>query len=251
VSWEDGCLVREASSSDVYLLEGGGRFQVPDLEAVRLLGLDPGSVQVAPDGFLSLRPAVPPDGTLLREAGDPKVWVVYGSARFWIPDPETFATMGFRWEDVHGLAPGMLGQVPLVPQAYTRFRELTPPEEWVIVGGYRVPLDAGMLEVLLGSGRGQTLYVVPDGGLTQVPLAGPLLAGDVTCEGSIDATDALQVLRRTAGLPNLGLCAPKVGDVDCSAQIDAADALTLLRHIAGLKVTVPQGCGGPGKPFGS
>lgn len=251
VSWEDGCLVRETSSSDVYLLEGGGHFRVSDLEAVRSLGLDPASVQVAPDGFLALRPAVPPDGTLLREAGDAKVWVVYGGARFWVPDPDTFTDMGFRWEDVHGLVPGMLGQVPLIPQAYTRFRELTAADEWVIIGGYRVLLDAGMREVLLDSGRGQSLYVVPDGALAQVPLAGPLLSGDVTCEGEIDAADALQILRRTAGLPNLGLCATKAGDVDCSAQVDVPDALLLLRHVAGLAVAVPQGCNGPGQPSGS
>lgn len=249
VSWLDGCLVRESSSADVYLLEGGGRFLVTDLESVRTLGLDPASLQVAPDGFLSLRPSGPPDGVLLREAGDQRVWVVYGGARFWVPDPEMFGVMGFRWEDIREIVPGMLAQVPLIPRAYTRLQELADPAEWVIVGGHRLRLDQEMREILLASGRGQPLYSVPDGALAQVPVAGPLLGGDVTCDGSTDAADALQILRRAAGLPNLGICAVKAGDVDCSARVDAADALVVLRHTAGLAVTLPQGCGGPGQPF--
>ena len=242
VARRSGCLVREASSSDVYLLMGGGRFLVHDVEAVRTIGLDPAAIEVAPDGFLSLGPREPSDGTLLREVGAAPVWLVYGGARFWVPDPQTFEAMGFRWQDVVEIVPGMLDQVPLVPRPYTRLRELADPQEYVIVARKRVPLDDTMRQVLLAAGKGQTLYVVPPGALDQITPAGQPVAGDVTCEGTIDTLDALHILRRAADMSNLGLCAAQTGDVNCSGAIDATDALLILRYAAGFTVTTPQGC---------
>lgn len=57
--------------------------------------------------------------------------------------------------------------------------------------------------------------------------------------GSVDAGDALQILRSVAGLP---ACLADIGDANCSGQIDVLDALVVLRYVAGLPPGVPPGC---------
>ncbi len=83
----------------------------------------------------------------------------------------------------------------------------------------------------------------------------PTLIGDVDCNGSVSAVDALKVLRYVVGLsvaqesgcPLIGTGTPyKQGDVDCNESVTAVDALKILRYVAGLSVTQP-GC----PPIGS
>lgn len=76
----------------------------------------------------------------------------------------------------------------------------------------------------------------------------PPPTGDVDCDGTVNATDALKVFRNVAGLSvtqnepppcnDIGTGGPPVqGDVDCSGNVDAVDALNLLRFVVGLPVT--------------
>jgi hypothetical protein len=66
--------------------------------------------------------------------------------------------------------------------------------------------------------------------------------GDVNCNGTVDATDALCVLRLVASLPNTTACpvpplnATKIA-TDGNPNLDATDALCILRHIANLPAT--------------
>ena len=79
-------------------------------------------------------------------------------------------------------------------------------------------------------------------GPSQVVLIGNTsFPGDIDCSGSVDAIDALQVLRRVVGLEASAACISYVGDVDCSGRIDAVDALLILRWVAGLVGKLP-GC---------
>ena len=73
--------------------------------------------------------------------------------------------------------------------------------------------------------------------------SGKALFGDVNCDGSVDALDALAILRFTAGLPPLaqqepcpdvGAAGAIPGDLDCDGDVDAVDALAVLRHVAAL-----------------
>lgn len=241
----DNCLVKEASSGAIYLLEGGARFFFPDTTTLQRMGYQESDALSAPDGFLDLVGLMPRDGSLLSEEDRPEVYVVYGGARFWVPSGEAFEAMGFDWGAVRRVPVGGFAQIPFIPAPYTRFREMSDSDEWVIVAGARVQLDAQMIEQLLAAGKGVELYVVPNGTLEQIPVAGPPAPGDVNCDGNVDTQDALHLLRNAAGLPNLGLCMAAVGDVDCSAALDPADALAVLRYVAGLESAVPQGCPGP------
>ena len=65
--------------------------------------------------------------------------------------------------------------------------------------------------------------------------------GDADCDGDADAVDALQVLRKTAGLPTDAACL-FAADIDCDGDQDAVDALNILRNNAGLPIEQPTGC---------
>ena len=67
--------------------------------------------------------------------------------------------------------------------------------------------------------------------------------GDADCDGGIDSTDALAILRYTAQLDTTAQCID-YSDANCDEEIDAVDALALLRHVAGL----PRGATGGACP---
>jgi len=83
---------------------------------------------------------------------------------------------------------------------------------------------------------------------TATGVAQPALKqGDVNCDNSVNAVDALLVLRFGAGLgvnqnepcPDIGTVltlAGVFGDVDCTGVANSVDALKILRHGAGLSV---------------
>jgi hypothetical protein len=65
--------------------------------------------------------------------------------------------------------------------------------------------------------------------------------GDVAGDEQVTSTDALWLLRRSAGLiVSLPPCSPE--DVDCSGARNAIDALKILRFVAGLEVTQTEPC---------
>jgi hypothetical protein len=98
-----------------------------------------------------------------------------------------------------------------------------------------------LLDDLLASGRGQPLYTLWAGALGTYPDI-TLLRGDASCDGEVDAIDALRLIQTTAGINNPGICAFRAGNVDCDGDSDAIDALMVLRWIAGLPTNAPDGC---------
>jgi hypothetical protein len=80
------------------------------------------------------------------------------------------------------------------------------------------------------------------------------LHGDIRCDGEVDATDSLGILREVAGLSQISQTEPcpdlsdmvdghMFGDLLCNGTIDAVDALAVLRFVAGLPgITPGMGC---------
>lgn len=80
--------------------------------------------------------------------------------------------------------------------------------------------------------------------------------GDNRCDGALDTTDGLAVLRHVAALPELSQTQPCPaielpimalqaglwGDVDCDQDVDTVDDLKVLRVIAGFEVKQPANC---------
>lgn len=73
-----------------------------------------------------------------------------------------------------------------------------------------------------------------DGLIKAVIVKGKYVLGDVNSSSSIDATDALQVLRYAARLAELSPTAMLAADVNGSGTVDSTDALLILRYRAGL-----------------
>jgi hypothetical protein len=102
---------------------------------------------------------------------------------------------------------------------------------------------------LSGNARHGTLAAGFD---TATSPAGPGTQGDADCNGSISATDALQVLLESVGIagapngacPDLGetLMTGLFGDIDCSGEIVATDAAKLLAIAVGLTATQTEPC---------
>ncbi len=78
--------------------------------------------------------------------------------------------------------------------------------------------------------------------------------GDVDCSGSSDISDAIKLLRWTAGLPVdqtqpcqlIGYGVPEAGDVNCDDQNNALDALDIVESAGQIVVSLPAGCVGVG-----
>ena len=83
--------------------------------------------------------------------------------------------------------------------------------------------------------------------------------GDVTCDGNVNAVDALMGLRYVAGLgvtqkPGCFEIGSEVaslfGDVDCDDGVDAVDALKVLKFVAALPFTQTEPCPDIGTTLG-
>lgn len=110
----NGTLIRGSDRPEVYLLEKGSRRWIPDPQTFNALGLNWSNIQVVasedlssyPDGDKITDTRKFPDGLLYRADNSPKVYVIDGGRRRWIPDPATFVANAFVWENINIVSPG-------------------------------------------------------------------------------------------------------------------------------------------------
>src|SRR5439155_25652387 len=66
---------------------------------------------------------------------------------------------------------GAAAQVPSTPRDGAVIKDLNSPTQWQIAGGARFPLsDPAVVDALKNAGQLKEVWVVPDGGVEQVPL---------------------------------------------------------------------------------
>lgn len=104
VDLSDGALLREKDSAPVYVIFGGAKFWVPTADVLNRLYGGWGKVVVVADGSLGALPAIPRDGTILREDPHPEVWLIDGGSKRHISSPDVLARYG-GWGVVH-IVPG-------------------------------------------------------------------------------------------------------------------------------------------------
>jgi hypothetical protein len=170
VRFPDGTFVSETiyypgdyESTRHMVVLGGGGFIIGygDLPA---LGLIPGNA-ISVTGF----PLTPADGVLVRESGRPEVYVVYGGAKFWIPDPPTLFRLGFNWSQVRIIpAGGSTSQLRTMPIGGTLIKEEHDPKVYLVDNGALrwVTSPTVMSNRCLPWRHVRT---VPDGSLTNLP----------------------------------------------------------------------------------
>ena len=114
-TYPDGTLLK-ASAPEIDMMAGGIRRWVPDPTTFTSMGLDWGKVVTISDSEWSAIPSGPAypsrvDGTLLTDSG-PKVYVMQGGQRHWIPDPATFNASGYQWSAIVRVADADLAAIP-------------------------------------------------------------------------------------------------------------------------------------------
>jgi hypothetical protein len=112
-----GTLLK-ASGPEIALIQGRERRSIPDLPTFNYMGLDwDAVVQTIPDIVWNVIPAGPllpsrSDGTLLTGSA-PEAYVMASGQRHLIPDPATFAVLGYSWADVQHVMDSDLNAIPL------------------------------------------------------------------------------------------------------------------------------------------
>jgi hypothetical protein len=81
---------------------------------------------------LRLLPSVPADGTLLRDADRPEVYVVYGGAKFHIPPPTLFDLGFYDRGKVNIVPPGGTAKVGTRPIDGTLLKERSDPRVYLV-----------------------------------------------------------------------------------------------------------------------
>jgi hypothetical protein len=186
----DGTPVREEGQPSIWVYQGGGRFWVPsgqEWTAYRLAqGLSEASIRPAPRGFIASTPQSPEDGTVVRERGQPSIWVYQGGGRFWVPSGEEWTA----YASANGLSDASIRAVPRgslwatlvmkdaltdeyrlredLPRDGTVVRERGQPALWVYQGGGRFWVPSGQEWTAYASANGlseASIRAVPRGSL--------------------------------------------------------------------------------------
>lgn len=111
------------------------------------------------------------DGVLLRDQSSAPVYVVYGGAKFWIPDPMTLSHYApHMWEDVRIVPDGTLAAIPAIPRDNTVLREWSFAPVYVMLAGQKRRIrDPQHLDKYTGGQRWSRVRVVPNGALAAIP----------------------------------------------------------------------------------
>jgi len=132
---DDGMLLREENGA-IWVIDGGAKFHVPDpATLVRLYAATPWR-QVW-NGALNAIPAIPVDGTLLREENG-AIWVIYGGTRYHVPNMDVFNRL-FSTANVRQVWNGALAGIPTTTADATLLADQS--DTYAIFGGakLRVP----------------------------------------------------------------------------------------------------------------
>jgi hypothetical protein len=151
----DGTLLHEPNGA-IWAIFGGAKFHVPDVATLNRL-YNNKTIKEATGGVNGL-PTVPVDGTLLREENG-TIWVIFGGARFHVPDPATLDRL-FGGKSSFQLWDGAPAGIPTVPVDGTLLREENNSQTFIVQGGHKVAAPPSAVG---------TVYVLWDGALSQIP----------------------------------------------------------------------------------
>lgn len=174
----ENILLQGLGSPYVFVIAGRARFELPD--SATLLRLFPNQPvnQLAP-ALLDSIDTVPVDGTLVSEDG--AVSVIFGRAKFRIPDPQTLARL-FSGVPVHQLWTNALVAISLIPVDGTFFREESSSIVFSIQNGRKRVVSSGTIP--------QPIHVLWRGALAQIPSWPTVIQGRITDTAGKSVADA-------------------------------------------------------------
>ena len=154
VQFPDGTRMRNASGPGLRVVFGGTDFaadpgylgvmasetnaataeavRAPDARDLRgLVGVRDPDLLAGAVAFVDL-PTLPVDFTLVREWNSPKAYVVFGGAKFEIPDDQTLYTLGFTSDMVRVIPAGGTAKLRTVPIDGTLIKEQNDPSIYLV-----------------------------------------------------------------------------------------------------------------------
>jgi hypothetical protein len=191
VKLPDGTLMRNAAGTGVNVVFGGTDFatdpyflglMVPGTTAAtteavlefdrqNLLGPLHRSVVGGAIPFTQLSP-IPADFTLVREWKSQDIYVVYGGAKFRIPDTATLTALGFDSSMVRAIPTGGTLKLREIPIDRTLVKEQHSPLVFVVDGQKLRSVSPAVMEARCLPWR--HVRVVPDGQLSNLPFGSDL-----------------------------------------------------------------------------
>jgi hypothetical protein len=120
----DGTLVREIFQGDIYVVFGGAKFLVPQVQTIDFLGIqiilpgpiaynyNPNDVRVIPQGGTAQLRTVPFNGTLVKEQMDPRVFLADLNQLRWVTSPTVMDAQCLPWRHVRVVPDGTLANLP-------------------------------------------------------------------------------------------------------------------------------------------
>jgi hypothetical protein len=112
------------------------------------------------------------DGSVLREQSTAPVYVIFGGAKFQIPNPTVLAQLYGGWGNVVVVPDQSLDAVPTTPRDGTVLREADHAEVWLIEAGQRQHITS--TDVLNRYGGWAVVRVVPDDATLNFPTGNPI-----------------------------------------------------------------------------
>jgi hypothetical protein len=119
------------------------------------------------------QPSGHPDGSVVREISRPDVYVIFGNAKFAIPDPPTLSRLYGGWGAVQVVPDGNLAGTDTVADDGTLLREENSPYVWVMEAGAKRHVTSPA--VLARYGGWGLVRAVPDHALALLPLGTPVI----------------------------------------------------------------------------
>ena len=184
----DATLMRNAAGTGLSVVFGGTDFPAdPGYLGAMALDTTAATAQAVlepdpPDQLLGARdrgllagaiaftplPPIPADFTLVREWNRPEVYVVFGGAKFRIPDPPTLTALGFDWSMVRVIPAGGTSKLLTIPIDRTLIKEQHDPRVFLVDNqALRLVKSPAVMEARCLPWR--HVRVVPDTSLSTLP----------------------------------------------------------------------------------
>jgi len=107
------------------------------------------------------------DRSLVKAVDNATVYVVYGGAKFAIPSPAVFNSLGFQWAAIQSYSATVITAIPNVPRDGTMLKEQHTAPVYLIQAGAKCHVLSA--NSVLKAGGWSMVKVVPDGSLATFP----------------------------------------------------------------------------------
>ncbi|MDD3006733.1 MAG: hypothetical protein PHX30_04090 [Candidatus Pacebacteria bacterium] len=120
VSYEDDTLLRTKGSTEIFIIVDGKKKLIPNLDEFESLGYEWIDVLIVTPETLDAIPDYTGEnvtlgnynnGTLIQTADSFKVYVIIDGKKKWIPTPEVFEQLGYKWTSIVQLSRGVLDSI--------------------------------------------------------------------------------------------------------------------------------------------